>query len=146
MFPDRDTLAQQRKRLRQFGLLVGGIFTLIGFWHNPPLKWWANGGHHETVRVIFWSIGGLLIGAGLIAPMLLAPVYAAWMKLAYLLGWVNSRILLSVIFFLLFTPIALVTRLFGRDALDRRMNEKAISYWKQRQPVESIQEHCERQY
>lgn len=55
------------------------------------------------------------------APMLLAPVYVVWMKLAFLLGWVNSRILLCVIFFLIITPIALIARIFNRDALDRRL-------------------------
>ena len=139
MFPNRDTPEQKRKRLRQFGLLVGGIFMLIGFWQ-------LYRGHHETIRILLWSMGGLLIGGGLIAPMILAPIYAAWMKFAFLLGWVNSRILLSVIFFIIFTPTALVLRFLGRDALDRRMDKKAISYWRQRQPVVSIQEHCERQY
>ncbi|MCZ6672606.1 MAG: SxtJ family membrane protein [Verrucomicrobia bacterium] len=139
MFPNRNTPKQERRRLRHFGLLVGGIFALIGFWQ-------LYRGHHETARVILWSIGGLLIGFGLIAPKLLAPIYAAWMKLAFLLGWVNSRILLSVIFFFLFTPIALVTRIFGRDALGRRLDRNAISYWIEREPVQSIQEHCERQY
>jgi len=118
---------------------VGGIFALIGCWQ-------LYRGHHETVRIVLWSLGGFLIGAGLIAPTILAPIYAAWMKLAFILGWVNSRILLSIIFFLLFTPTALVLRLFGRDALDRRIEKQATSYWRERQPIKSIQEHCERQY
>ncbi|MBI1924667.1 sxtJ [Candidatus Poribacteria bacterium] len=139
MFPNQDTPSQKRKRLRQFGLLVGGIFALIGFWQ-------LYRGHHETVRIVLWSLGGFLIGAGLIAPTILAPIYVAWMKLAFILGWVNSRILLSIIFFLLFTPIALVLRLLGRDALDRRIEKQATSYWRERQPIKSIQEHCERQY
>lgn len=140
MFPNRNnTPEQKRKQLRQFGLMVGGIFALIGFWQ-------LFRGHHETVRIILWSIGGLLIGFGAIAPAVLAPVYAVWMKLAFLLGWVNTRILLSLIFFLMITPVGLVTRLFGRDALNLRFDRKATTYWRPRQPVASIKEHCERQY
>ena len=138
MFPNTDTPNQKRKQLRNFGLLVGGIFVLIGFWQ-------LYRGQHETVRTILWVLGGFLIGFGAVAPMLLAPIYTAWMKFAFVLGWVNSRILLSAIFFLLITPIGLVVRIF-RDALDRRINREATSYWVQRPPVEEVQEHCERQF
>ena len=130
---------QNRKQLRQFGLLVGGILVLIGVW-----QWYR--GHHETVRIVLWSIGGVLIGAGLIVPTRLAPVYVAWMKFAFLLGWVNTRILLSVIFFLLLAPVGLVSRLFGRDSLDQRISPQTNSYWKPRQPQSAVREHCERQY
>lgn len=139
MFPNRNTPKQKRKQLRQFGLLVGGVFALIGF-----LLLFR--GHHKTVQIILWSIGGLLIGFGVVSPTILAPIYVVWMKLAFVLAWMNSRILLSLIFFLFFTPISLISRIFGRDALDRRIEPQVTSYWEQCQPVTSIKEHCERQY
>ena len=139
MFPDADTPEQKRKQLRNFGLLVGGVFALIGFWQ-------LYRGQHETARTILWVLGGFLIGFGAVAPTLLAPIHAAWMKFAFVLGWVNSRIILGVIFFLMITPIGLVVRIFRRDALERRIDRNATSYWVQRTPVEGVREHCERQF
>ena len=139
MLANYDTPEQTRKRLRHFGLLVGGIFVLIGLWQLYRED-------HETVRVILLSLGGVLMGFGLLAPLHLGRVYAVWMKFAFLLGWVNSRILLSIIFFLIFTPVGIVSRILGRDALDRRIDRETESYWVERSPTQSIQEHCERQY
>ena len=139
MFPNRDTLEQRRKDLRKFGLMVGGILLLLGFF----LLW---RGRHATIQISLWAIGGSLIVFGAIAPKVLRPVYVAWMKFALILGWVNSRILLSLIFFLLFTPIGLIMRLFGRDALNRRMSGESDSYWVKREPITSVKEHAERQF
>ena len=139
MFPNRDTLEQRRKDLRKFGLMVGGILLLLGFF----LLW---RGRHATIQISLWAIGGSLIVFGAIAPKVLRPVYVAWMKFALILGWVNSRILLSLIFFLLFTPIGLIMRLFGRDALNRRMSGESDSYWVKREPITSAKEHAERQF
>ncbi|MCH8291222.1 hypothetical protein IH992_09005 [Candidatus Poribacteria bacterium] len=139
MFPNRDTPEQKRKELRKFGLLVGGILALIGL-----LFLWR--GRHEIARIVLWSIGGFLIVFGAIAPIVLKPIYVAWMKFAFVLGWVNSRILLSIIFFVFFTPMALIQRVFGRDALHRRMEKGTNSYWIKRSPIASIKEHCERQF
>ena len=139
MFPNRDTPEQKRKELRKFGLLVGGILAFIGL-----LFLWR--GRHEIARIVLWSIGGFLIVFGAIAPMVLKPIYVAWMKFAFVLGWVNSRILLSIIFFVFFTPMALIQRVFGRDALHQRMDKGTDSYWIKRSPIASIKEHCERQF
>ena len=139
MFPNRDTLEQRRKDLRKFGLMVGGILLLLGFF----LLW---RGRHATIQISLWAISGSLIVFGAIAPKVLRPVYVAWMKFALILGWVNSRILLSLIFFLLFTPIGLIMRLFGRDALNRGMSGESDSYWVKREPITSVKEHAERQF
>ena len=130
---------QKRKQLRQFGLMVGGVLVLIGLWKLYQ-------GKHETVRFILWSVGGLLIITGSIVPKLLTPVYWIWMKLAHLLGWVNTRLLLGIIFFVIITPMAIVMKIFGRDALNRKIDKDVDSYWIPRPPIESVKEHCERQF
>ena len=130
---------QKRKQLRQFGLMVGGILVLIGLWKLYQ-------GKHETVRLILWLVGGFLMVAGAIVPMLLRPVYWLWMKLAHLLGWVNTRLLLGIIFFVIITPMAIVMKVLGRDALNRKIDKNVNSYWIPRPPIESVKEHCERQF
>ncbi len=106
-------------RLRQFGLLMGGIFALIGL--SPLLL----GGTLPHI----WA-GGLaviLIGSALVWPRMLAPLYRIWMQLAQALGWINTRIILSLVFYGLVTPLGLLGR--GRtDSLRLRFDSQADSY------------------
>jgi hypothetical protein len=115
--------AEARKReLRKFGLVVGGVFLLIGGW-----LYWR--GRHRWPMYTFSGVGGFLVVFGAVAPIVLGPVYRAWMLIAGVLGWINTRLLLSAIFFLLFMPVSLVMRLFGRDPLTRRFDPRLKSYW-----------------
>ena len=65
-------------------------------------------------------IGTVLVVGGLLAPTLLKRPSDAWWVFAMALGWVNARVLLSVLFFVILSPIGLVWRLTGRDPLRRR--------------------------
>lgn len=128
-----------RKQIRQFGLLVGTVLILIGLWQ------WRQGSF-ETGRLVLWSVGGFLVLAGLTAPMILKPLYAVWMKLAHALAWLNTRIIISLLFFLVITPIGFIMRLIKRDLLNEKINQGAKSYWADYQEVASVKEHCERQF
>jgi hypothetical protein len=108
------------KQLRSFGLLVGGIFAVIGLW---PLV--LRG---ENLRLWALILGGTLVGLGLIWPALLGPVFRVWMFIGHILGWINTRIILSLVFFLMITPMGLLMRLFGRDPMNRRLDPKVESY------------------
>jgi hypothetical protein len=109
-----------RRQLRDFGLLVGGIFGVIGFW---PLLW-----RQQSPRL--WALTLLVVLAvpALVAPRILAPAYRAWMKLAEVLAWINTRIILGVVFYGVVTPIGLVMRLLGRDPMRRRFDRTGESY------------------
>jgi hypothetical protein len=107
------THAYTRPQLRSFGLLVGGIFGLIGLW---PVVWRQQGPHQWAV-----ALAVLLIGPALVAPGILGPAYRLWMKLAEVLAWINTRILLGVVFYLVVTPIGLVMRLLKHDPLRRAL-------------------------
>ncbi|MDP3041954.1 MAG: SxtJ family membrane protein [Candidatus Omnitrophota bacterium] len=61
---------------------------------------------------------------------LLKYIYILWMRLAYILSWVNTRILLVIIFYLVFSPIGLFMRLFRIDPLERKFRRLNVSYWK----------------
>ena len=118
--------AATRKELRQFGLLVGAIFTVIGLWplvfRGEPLRLWAVG------------IGGLLIAFGGILPQLLAPIHTGWMWVGHILGWINTRILLSIVFYALLTPMGLVFRLMGKDTMRQAFAESSTTYRVVRSP------------
>lgn len=76
---------------------------------------------------------------------LLKAFYNVWMKFAHALGWVNTKIILSIVYFLIFTPIALFFRLIGKDPMDRRF-ESVDSYWIKRETKVFDQEDYRRQF
>jgi hypothetical protein len=77
-----------------------------------------------------WSIAAVCLTLGLLAPAVVLPFLRVWMKvLVGPLGWFNTRLLLSLVFFLVLMPIALILRLSGRDPLDRQLEPEAESYW-----------------
>ncbi len=115
-----------KKELRNFGLMVGSVLCVIGIW--PMLR------HGESLRL--WAIlpGALLIPAGLVAPTILGPIFKIWMKVGHVMGWINTRIILGVLYFGLITPMGVVMRLFGWDSMSRALSPNAESYRVVRQP------------
>ena len=81
---------------------------------------------------VHWTIATILLLLGLILPKLLRPVNTFWMSLAMALAWVNTRIILTCLFYAVFTPVGMVMRLF-RDPLDRRLHDGRVSYWVQKE-------------
>jgi len=108
------------KDLRQFGLLVGGLFAVIGLW--PVLF------RSESPRLWAMIVGGLLVLLGAVLPQSLKQVYAGWMKLGHMLGWINTRIILGIIYYGLVTPMGLVMRLMGKDSMQRSFREDVPTY------------------
>ena len=119
-----------RADLRRFGLTVGGAFALLAL-----VSWWR--GHVLPPRVLA-AVGVLLAVPGLAAPARLAPVRRAWMRAATLLGEVNGRILLTVLFYLVIAPVGFVLRHLVRDPLDRSLADGKTSNWirRERGPVD----------
>ncbi len=119
-----EALDTSRRAVRSFGLLFGGLAAGLTVYLLATDKgtWpWA------ALAALFFAITGLF------AYPVLKPVYRAWMKFAFVLGWVNTRILLGAFFYLVLTPIGLVLRLAGKDLLDRRIDRSAPTYWTRRQ-------------
>lgn len=111
---------------RNFGLLFAGVFALLSAY--------AAYQSAEAFKVYGWLAAGAAVGlVAVVAPNLLTPFNKAWMKLGELMGRVVSPLVLGLIFFALITPVALVTRLFGRDEL-RLKRTNANTYWIDRAP------------
>jgi saxitoxin biosynthesis operon SxtJ-like protein len=108
------------KQLRHFGFLVGGIFGLIGLW---PMLW-----RHQSPRLWALALTVLLVVPALVAPRTLAPVYRVWMAAGEVLAWINTRIILGVVFYLVVTPIGLVMRLTNHDPMRRKFEQAGESY------------------
>jgi len=132
--PDR---ARERARLRRFGLTVGIAFLVLGaglFWKHRP-SW-----------PLFGALGGLLLLLAGLLPGLLRPIEWAWMKLALALGWVMTRVVLGLIFVLVFTPAGWGMRLLGKDPLELRFDRRAASYWRRRPPHVASPDRMERMF
>ena len=108
------------RQAKQSALMVGAVLMLIAAWNVWKDRPWVYG--------LAGAGGLLLILIGLVLPAASRIFHQGWMRFAGVLGYVNSRILLSLMFYLVITPYALVMRLFGRDTMNRRGAGKQ-SYW-----------------
>ena len=110
------------RMLRQFaGLWIvffGGLALWLGFVRQQP-----------TAAFV---VGALAVGVGLLGlvrPAAVRPIFVAWMALAFPIGWVVSRLMLGLVYYGLFTPLALIFRLIGRDELRLKRPAGQESHW-----------------
>ena len=93
-----------------FGGVLPGLALLInGWWSQGFEHAWANAAMFGLVHVRYLIYVGLGFGAvGILLPVALIPFYTWWMRwVTAPLGWVNTRLILSLVFFIMFTPLAL---------------------------------------
>lgn len=109
--------------LRRFGYMVGSVILFLGCF----LLWRQRGAGWPLI-----SIGTVLVLAAGMVPSILKWVYAPWMIGALALGWVVTRILLTLVFFLVVTPVGLLQRLFGKRVIEVAFRTDAASYWQAR--------------
>ncbi|HET6647941.1 MAG TPA: SxtJ family membrane protein [Pyrinomonadaceae bacterium] len=119
---------------RKTALVVAAVFLAIALWNVYRGR--------MTQVTIFGGIAGAITLIGLI-PVAARAFHRFWMGIAAVLGYVNSRILLSVLYYGLFTPVGLVRRLIGRDPLQRRGKPQS-SYWVTREYTRQAKEQFER--
>jgi hypothetical protein len=97
---------------RSFGVSVGLVLCAIA----ALLLWRNRVGRAEIVG----GVGLVLLACGLVHPPLLKWPSGVWWRFSRALGYVNVRILLSILFFFVLTPLSIVWRLAGKDPLARR--------------------------
>ena len=123
---------------RDFGLVVGGVFALLG-------AWWLYRGKFGWVAPALLCGGAALVLFGLVFPRALVLPNRLWMALAAVLGYVMTRVVLALVFFLLVTPIGVVKRLTGWDPLGRR-TRRGESYWQTYPERQQDPRHFEKMY
>jgi hypothetical protein len=119
--------------IRKFGITIGLFLIVIaGF------LYWRG----KEPNVILLISGSVLIVLGLLLPVILKPVYWLWMVLSIFLGWIMTRVILALLFYLVITPIGLFSRLFGNRFLDLKWDRSKDTYWNYRdRNQESIEEY-----
>ncbi len=108
------------KQLRQFGLTLAVVFGLLG---ALALR---RGG---TLAPVLLGLPVLLLGGGLFAPAWLRWPHRWWMRISLVLGWVMTRVLLTLLWYLVVTPIGLVARMLGKHFIELAIDRSATSYW-----------------
>ena len=110
-----------RNELRNFAFLLAGMIAAV---FGLLLPWiWSF--EYPTWP---WIAAIALAACGAVAPVLLALPYRWWMRFAEVLGWINNRIILSAVFFLLILPFGVLRRTFGGDPMRRKLDSEAQSY------------------
>lgn len=124
------------KTLKEFGFLVGGIFCALAVFSQ-----WKGHGH-----AVFFAVPGIaLLVPAFVCPGILRRPYLGWMTLAFMMGWVMTRVILSILFFLVILPVSLFARLTGTRFLDLNMNRKKETYWEKKK-VSEVSNPYERQF
>ncbi len=115
-----ERIRTDRATLVKFGYTMGTAFLVIAALimlrhrHDPTA--------FQVLSVAFFC-------AGLLLPALLKPVYIVWMRFAFVLAFINTRLLLALMFYGIFTPAALLLKLMGKDFLDRKFPGNKPTYW-----------------
>ena len=78
--------------------------------------------------------------------MALRPVYAVFIKVAHAIGWFNTKVILTLIYFALITPIAVIMRVLGNDPLNMKTDKKLSTYWVKRPVLKAAREQLEKQF
>jgi hypothetical protein len=120
---------------RKSALLVSAVLLAVAAWNLYRGR--------MNVVVVFGSTGAVLLVVGLLIPVAARAFHNGWMRFASALGYVNSRVLLTLMYYLVMTPYGFVSRLVGRDPL-RRRGATRESYWIERKASRQSKEQFER--
>ena len=137
MIEEIEQISTRKKDIRKTGWVLGILAVLAGgylFWK------------HGDGSLIFITAGAVLLLVSTIVPVVLKPLHLAWMTLAVILGWIMSRVILIVLFYLVVTPVALAARLAGTQFLELKWDSSQATYWNARETSPVDKEQYEKQF
>ena len=120
MLEEIKNIKSEKSDLRKFGITIGVILLIIAgflFWKEK-----------ESFQILL-TFGVTLCILGIVIPFILKPIYWVWMIFATILGWIMTRVILSLLFYIIVTPIGLIPRVFGKQFLELRWDKSKKSYW-----------------
>ena len=112
---------------RRFGLTLGTAFVAFA-----SLLWWRE---RQTTASVIFTLGSILLLGGVLAPTRLGPIERAWMGLARTISKVTTPIFMSVVYFLVITPVGILRRTLASNPL--RRDPESESYWVRRETPKS---------
>ena len=120
MIDELKNIRTDNKAIRDFGILIGLILLI-----TTGILFYKERESYELIILL----GILFIGLGLGMPIILKPFYLVWMNFAVVLGWLMTRLILGLLFYVVVSPIGLISRLFGKRFLELKNSSINSSYW-----------------
>ena len=136
MIEEIKNIKSTKKDLKNFGFTMGLILSIIGLFLYYKQK---------ELFIYFFYVGSIFISLGVIVPTILKPVYTVWMIFAVIVGWIMTRLILSVLFYSIITSIGIFTRLIGKDFLNLKAKDHK-SYWNIRNREQELNQDYEKQF
>ena len=136
MLTEIKNIKASRKDLKSFGFTMAVVFMIF----SAFLFYYGN---YFYQNLLFVSV--LFTIFGFIIPILLKPIYFVWMVFAVILGWIMTRVILSILFYVIITPIGLLSRLIGEDFLSLK-SMKSDSYWNNRDSSVELNQDYKKQF
>ena len=137
MIEEIKNIKSEKSDIRKFGITIG-LFLII----LAGYLFWRGRNAFEITLVS----GIALCVLGFAIPVVLKPIYWIWMILAVILGWIMTRVILSLLFYVVITPIGLFSRLSGNRFLDLKWDKSKDTYWNYRTTNQLHNEDYERQF
>jgi carbamoyltransferase len=128
---------RDRNEWKKFGIglsIILAVFATIQ---------WVRG---NPIFLLFYLTACIILASGLLFPIVLKPLFILFSYIGFGLGWIMTRVILSVLFFLILTPIGLISRLFRKRYLQTNISTNEKSYWEKHKEQTASKEHFEKQY
>lgn len=126
-----------KREWRIFGIALGIILTAVATILLIKGK---------TLYLYFYGGGLFFILAALAVPIIVKPVFILFLYIAHVMGFVMTRVLLGILYYLVMTPIGLIARLFGKQFLPVRFSRGEAGYWIETAGIDYEKENYENQY
>ena len=137
MLEEIKNIKSKKNDIRNFGLIIGAVLIAI-----VMLLFWKEKQSYDILMIV----GIILCVTSLILPVILKPFYFAWMTFAVILGWFMTRVILSLVFYGIITPIGLFSRLVGKEFLNLKLNKTENTYWNHRRKHSLKKANYEKQF
>jgi hypothetical protein len=131
-------MKNERKDMRVFGIAMAVVLGAIGIWQFVAGR--------SVAGTVLVSIAAAFLAAALLVPPVLRPLYVPWRWFGFVMGFFMTRVILTVFYFLVITPFAVVRRLLGKDSLERSLDRDAATWWLERDGEPPPRERYERQF
>ncbi len=134
----------EERHLRTFGIACTVALAALAGWtaiFDSLLGFEMASERARAVAAGLFAGSGLALVLGLLAPRVLLPLYVLSTLISLPIGYVLSFVIMGLLFYGVFTPIALVFRVAGRDPLKRRFEPEAATYWEPREPVRDVKRY-----
>ena len=127
-----------KNALRSFGLLMGSVFSIIAaiLFYKGKL----------TAFIVSSGVAGIFFLPALVRPNLLTGTYARWMKFADIIGRFNAKVILSLMYTVIFTLVRVLLLVLRKDLLQRKFDSSLDTYWSDHEPMKNDPKSYEKQF